>query len=673
MTVTPATIDPAATILVNGSQVTSGSASQALPLIVGPNTVNISVIASDGVTIKNYTVVVTEAKSSNANLSTFKPSKGTISPGFGAATSYTATVANAVASITITPTAADPTATITVNGVAVASGSTSDAVALNIGANVITTVVTAQDTVTKKTYTLTVTRLPGTNANLSALALSQGTLSPAFVSTTSSYTAAVANTVTSLTVTPTNSDPDATVKVNGTTVASGSPSGAVALSVGPNTISVVVTASNGTTTKTYTVIVTRLPSTNANLSAFRPSRGTISPGFGAATSYTATVANAVTSITITPTAADPTATITVNGVAVASGATSGAIALAVGANTITTVVTAQDGVTQKTYTLTVTRLPGTNANLSALALSQGTLSPAFASATASYTAAVANTVTSLTVTPTTSDPDATIEVNGTTVTSGSPSGAIALSVGANTISVAVTASNGTTIKTYKVVVSRTGSSNANLSSFKPSKGTLSPGFGAATSYTSSVGNTVTSITITPTAADANATIKVNGVAVTSGSASGAIALKVGANTINTVVTAQDGVTKKTYTLTITRAAGAADEFDGTGISVAKPTETPSFNDDIVSVHQGVSPNGDGINDFLVIDGIQAYPDNKLSVMNRNGQLIYEAKGYDNNSKVFDGHSNKNGQMQLPGTYFYQLDYTVKGITKHKTGFLVLKY
>ena len=149
-----------------------------------------------------------------------------------------------------------------------------------------------------------------------------------------------------------------------------------------------------------------------------------------------------------------------------------------------------------------------------------------------------------------------------------------------------------------------------------------------------------------------------------------MALAVGANTITTVVTAQDGITTKTYTLTVTRAAGAADEFD---ISVSKPRETPSFNDDIVSVHQGVSPNGDGINDFLVIDGIQAYPDNKLMIMNRNGQLIYEAQGYDNSSKMFDGHSNKNGQMQLPGTYFYQLDYTVKGITKHKTGYIILKY
>jgi hypothetical protein len=48
-------------------------------------------------------------------------------------------------------------------------------------------------------------------------------------------------------------------------------------------------------------------------------------------------------------------------------------------------------------------------------------------------------------------------------------------------------------------------------------------------------------------------------------------------------------------------------------------------------------------------------------------------GYDNSAKVFDGHSNKTGALQLPGTYFYSLEYTVKGVAKHKTGFIVLKY
>jgi gliding motility-associated-like protein len=107
--------------------------------------------------------------------------------------------------------------------------------------------------------------------------------------------------------------------------------------------------------------------------------------------------------------------------------------------------------------------------------------------------------------------------------------------------------------------------------------------------------------------------------------------------------------------------------------VVNSPDKPVIDDDVVVVHQGLSPNGDGVNDFLQIDGILAYPDNKLQIMNRSGQLVFEAKGYDNSSKIFDGHSNKNGQMQLPGTYFYSLNYTLNGITRHKTGFLVLKY
>ena len=95
--------------------------------------------------------------------------------------------------------------------------------------------------------------------------------------------------------------------------------------------------------------------------------------------------------------------------------------------------------------------------------------------------------------------------------------------------------------------------------------------------------------------------------------------------------------------------------------------------DHILVHQGVSPNGDGINDFLLIDGITQYPDNHLMIINRNGALIYQAKGYDNSTGVFDGHSNINGRMQAPGTYFYTLDYNVNGVTKHKTGYIVLKY
>jgi hypothetical protein len=96
-----------------------------------------------------------------------------------------------------------------------------------------------------------------TVATLSNLALSSGSLSPAFASSTTNYTAVVANAVNALTVTPALTESAASVKVNGVAVASGSASGSISLSVGSNTLTVLVTAQDGTTTKTYTVTVTR--------------------------------------------------------------------------------------------------------------------------------------------------------------------------------------------------------------------------------------------------------------------------------------------------------------------------------------------------------------------------------------------------------------------------------
>ena len=519
--------------------------------------------------------------------------------------------------------------------------------------------------------TVNIKTVAASNTSLTNLTVSSGSLSPSFATATTSYAVAEPYAISSITVTPTAGDGTAVIKVNGVTVVSGAASTAIPLSVGTNIIDVNVTDNGGTTASNYTITATRGGS--AALANFTLSAGALSPSFNTSTySYATILPAGVSAITITPTAIDSTATITINGKQLATGTASSNIQLAVGSNTITTEVTTADGLTTQTYTVTATR-PSANAYLSAVHLSSGSLSPAFVATTYNYTVAVANTVTSITATPTTLDPGATVTVNGTADSSGTASGPISLNVGPNTITLIATAADGATTKTYTITVTRAGFTNANLSSLKVSRGTLTPVFSANTiSYTASVVNGVTSMTVTPATSDPNATITVNGTAVASDSTSGAIALSVGANTISTVVTAQDGVTTKTYTLTVTRASGGADSFNP-GISVTKPEETPTLADDAIIVHQAVSPNGDGINDFLQIDGIQAYPDNKLSIMNRSGQMIYQAAGYDNSSKVFDGHSNKNGQMQLPGTYFYQLDYTVKGITMHKTGFIVLKY
>ncbi|MDC1345634.1 BspA family leucine-rich repeat surface protein, partial [Planktomarina temperata] len=183
------------------------------------------------------------------------------------------------------------------------------------------------------------------DATLSALSLSSGSLSPGFASGTLAYTASVAHSVSSLIVTPTTNDANATATVNGA-----SPATPVTLSVGSNTVTVQVTAQDGTT-QSYTVAVTRAASSDATLSALTLSQGNLSPSFASGTlAYTSSVPNSVSSLIVTPTTNDANATATVNGASAATPVT-----LAVGSNTVTVQVTAQDGTTTQNYTVTVTR------------------------------------------------------------------------------------------------------------------------------------------------------------------------------------------------------------------------------------------------------------------------------------------------------------------------------
>ncbi len=114
---------------------------------------------------------------------------------------------------------------------------------------------------------------PSIDATLSLLSPSTGTLSPSFASTTTNYSMNVPNSVSSLSLIPTTTDSGATVSINGAPVASGSPSGAISLGVGVNSIIVTVTAQDRSTQKTYALAVTR----GAALS-LAPPAGTLAQG-----------------------------------------------------------------------------------------------------------------------------------------------------------------------------------------------------------------------------------------------------------------------------------------------------------------------------------------------------------------------------------------------------------
>ncbi len=75
--------------------------------------------------------------------------------------------------------------------------------------------------------------------------------------------------------------------------------------------------------------------------------------------------------------------------------------------------------------------------------------------------------------------------------------------------------------------------------------------------------------------------------------------------------------------------------------------------------QGISPNGDGKNDYLVIPGVMRTTPNTLTVYDRVGNIVFETKDYGNN---WGGETNLGnpllaGDGLLPdGVYFYILDY-----------------
>ncbi|MCL2167970.1 MAG: cadherin-like beta sandwich domain-containing protein, partial [Lentimicrobiaceae bacterium] len=484
VTITGTANDPQATVTGNGLK----------PIVVGENVFTITVTAVDGVSTRIYTVTVNRAVPGNdATLTNLTVSPGTLTPSFNSNIyNYTVNVAYTVTSITITGTANDPQATVTGNGLK----------PIVVGANAFTITVTAENGVTTQNYIVTVNRAaPSNDATLSNITVSQGALTPVFNSNTYNYTVNVSNSITSITISATTSDPNATISGNGV--------GTHTLVLGANVFTITVTAQDGVTTQNYVVTVNRLANSVATLSNITVSPGTLTPAFNSNTyNYTVDLAYTVTSITISATTTDPNATISGNGV--------GTHSLTVGANLFTITVTAQDGVTTQNYTITVNRAaPSTDATLMSLTVSPGTLTPAFNSNTYNYTVDLAYTVTEISISATTSDPNATISGNGI--------GTHSLTVGANLFTITVTAQDGVTTQNYVVTVNRAApSTDATLMSLTVSPGTLTPVFNSNTyNYTVDVAFTVTEISISATTSDPNATISGNGI--------GTHSLTVGAN------------------------------------------------------------------------------------------------------------------------------------------------
>ena len=166
---------------------------------------------------------------------------------------------------------------------------------------------------------------------------------------------------------------------------------------------------------------------------------------------------------------------------------------------------------------------------------------------------------------------------------------------------------------------------ADLNDLSLSSGTLSPTFNTSTyAYNAIVENAVREVELTATF-DPTATATVNGTSTPNGGLSLPVDLSVGNNTITVTVTAQDGVTTKTYQITVYRGEPIGD----------------------ITATNILTPNGDGKNDTWVVKDIELYPDNNVTVYDRGGRAVYTKHGYKN-----DWSGTVNGQPLQEGTYYY---------------------
>jgi len=99
----------------------------------------------------------------------------------------------------------------------------------------------------------------------------------------------------------------------------------------------------------------------------------------------------------------------------------------------------------------------------------------------------------------------------------------------------------------------------------------------------------------------------------------------------------------TYTLTATSAEGCHSD-DQVTVHVLKKLKIPN----------GISPNGDGINDVWLIEGIEDYPNARIELFNRWGAKVYELQEA---GSPWDG--TRNGAPLPDGAYYYVID-TKKG-------------
>ena len=409
---------------------------------------------------------------------------------------YTVTVPEELEIITVTGKAA-ATSTVIGNGTYRLTNDTT----------VVELMVVAEDG-SMKTYTVSIEREVKASSKIIDLVVKDGELYPEFHKNTTSYTVLVPYEVTSLDMLVTLEDPLATYVVSGNEN----------FVLGNNTVTILVTATDGQTT-TYTINAIRQVNASNYLKDLSVVGYTLSPTFNKTTGhYEVTVPNVVDEVQIKATKEDTESTLTGTGYKT----------LDYGKNTFYVTVTSVSG-SVRTYTVVVNRKLEEENLLLTLNSSVGTLTPEFDPYTNEYELNLPEKTESVTL-------------SGTSSTNTTVTGLGEISVGSLEFEheIIVTSQSGET-NTYKLTIKREASSNTELESLIPSSGSIEYN-NDETSYEFEVEDNVTTISLAAVTVDPNATVTGNELTN----------LNYGENTITILVTAEDGITTRTITVKVTR-------------------------------------------------------------------------------------------------------------------------
>lgn len=403
-----------------------------------------------------YTLNVTRSPSV-ADLSSLHVSGGTLTASFNKNTpTYTCNVNQNASNIRVLA-VPEGNATVTVNGQTVTGGYSQPIYRSSGTASV---EVEVFNSVSSKVYTINLNWGSNASSYLSNLVVGGGDLSPSFNKNTINYTCNVNSNVASTTVAAVAEDSSAIIKVNGHILGSSQTSPPISLNPGSNTITVVVSSSNGSS-KEYYITVNRDVS-GAYLYTLSVGGGDLSPSFNKdIISYSCQINQGVSSTTVAAASEDSSATIRVNGQILGSNHLSQEIYLPSGSSQITVTVSNSTG-ESRTYYINVYRNSDYNdsAYLSSLYISGASLSPSFYRTTVYYNAYLNNSYydydSSITVTAVPEDSDSRVTIDGETIGYGSSSRTIYLGSATRRIAIQVYNPSSNDSMNYYIDVSRNG-------------------------------------------------------------------------------------------------------------------------------------------------------------------------------------------------------------------------